>query len=54
MQVTANIHTPTKVLVAMLDVEVDLVRDTRALRRLDGLSAEERRERNKQETEGNP
>ena len=35
-------HTTAQVLVAMLNVEVDIVRDLRATLRLDGLRAEER------------
>ena len=47
-------RTSAKRLVTMVDVEVDLVGDARALRRLDGLGAEEGRERDKQEPEREP
>ena len=49
VQVTANLRTPAKVLVAMLDVEVDLVRDPGAFSGLDGLRAEERGDGDKEE-----
>ena len=45
-------RTAPEVLVAVLDVEVDLVRHARALRGLDALRAEEGGDGNEQETEG--
>ena len=46
-----GIHTTTEVLVAMLDVEVDLVCDLRALGCLYALGAEESREGDEKKTE---
>ena len=43
-------RTSTQVLVTMLDVKVDLVRDLRALRGLDGLRAKECRNRDEHKT----
>ena len=47
-------RTPAKALVAMLDVEVDLVRDLGALGSLYTLGAEEGRNGNEQEAQGEP
>lgn len=52
--VGASPRTSAHVLVAMLDVEVDLVGDPGTLGSLDGLRAEERGDRDEEETEGEP
>ena len=49
-----RLRTTAEVLVTMLDVEVDLVGDARTLSGLDGLGAEEGREGDEQEAQGEP
>ena len=48
------IRTTAEVLVTMLDVKVDLVGDARTFGGLDGLGAEEGREGDEQEAQGEP
>ena len=47
-------RTTAEVLVTLLDVEVDLVADARALRSLNGLGTEEGRDGDQQEAEREP